>query len=88
MKKVSMNKVKSEDEMRPEYRRDDLGQGSRGKYLAKQRRGTNLVLLDEKIAKAFPSSEAVNAALAGLLSLTEQTTRLAKRVKSPPKPRR
>jgi hypothetical protein len=83
-----MSKAKTEDEVRPEYRREELGQGVRGKYLAKLSRGANLAPLDEKNAKAFPSSQAVNAALAGLLSLTEQTTRRAKRAKSPPKPRR
>lgn len=64
--------------MRAEYRREDLGKGVRGKYHARYAKGSNLVLLDEKIAKAFPTSEAVNAALRSLLDLTEQTTRLAR----------
>jgi hypothetical protein len=64
------------DEMRAEYRREDLGKGVRGKYAKQYTKGTNLVLLDEKVAKAFPTAEAVNAALLGLLALTEQTTRL------------
>jgi hypothetical protein len=41
---------------------EELGQGIRGKYYAKQRRGTNLVLLDAKLAKIFPNSEVVNGA--------------------------
>lgn len=74
---ASMSKAK--DEIRPEYRREDLGRGIRGKYFARVSRGTNLVVLEDKVAKAFPSSEAVNEALLGLLKLTEQTTRIAGR---------
>lgn len=64
---------KAKDEMRAEYRREDLGKGVRGKYAARYAKGTNLVLLDDKVAKAFPTAEAVNNALLGLLALTEQT---------------
>jgi hypothetical protein len=39
-----MKKAKSED-LRPEYRREDLGPGVRGKYLQAYRNGTDLVLL-------------------------------------------
>lgn len=38
-----MKKVKS-DELRKEYRREDLGKGVRGKYLKAYRAGTNLAL--------------------------------------------
>jgi hypothetical protein len=72
-----MNKV--DDDMRAEYRLVDLGQGVRGKYFARVAKGTNLVLLDEKVSKAFPTGEAVNEALLGLLALTEQTARLRAR---------
>lgn len=64
---------KAKDEMRTEYRREDLDKGVRGKYAARYAKGTNLVLLDDKVAKAFPTAEAVNNALLGLLALTEQT---------------
>lgn len=69
----------SKDEMRTEYLREDLGKGVRGKYVKQYAKGTNLVLLDEKVAKAFPTAEAVNAALLGLLALTEQTARITAR---------
>ncbi len=76
-----MKKAKSEanNDLRPEYRRQDLGKGIRGKYLAAYQKGSNLVLLSPDIAKAFPSSEAVNEALRGLLKLTEQTKKLTRR---------
>ena len=51
------------DELRPEYRREDLDPGVRGKYLESYRSGTNLVLLHPDVAKAFPTDEAVNDAL-------------------------
>lgn len=66
-----MNKDK--DEIRAEYKREDLGKGVRGKYAARYAKGTNLVLLDDKVAKAFPTAAAVNSALLGLLELTELT---------------
>jgi hypothetical protein len=72
-------KVAADDELRPEYRREDLGKGVRGKYYAAYQKGTNLVLLNPDIAKAFPTSEAVNEALRGLLQLTEQTRKLTRR---------
>lgn len=72
---------KAKDEMRAEYRREDLGKGVRGKYFARVSKGTNVVLLNEKVAKAFPNSEAVNEALLGLLALTKQTARITTRAK-------
>lgn len=72
---------KAKDEMRREYQRADLGKGVRGKYLDRVAKGTNLVLLDEKVAKSFPTAEAVNEALLGLLALTEQTARITGRAK-------
>ena len=65
-----MKKIKS-DELRQEYRREDLGKGVRGKYLKAYRSGTNLVLLRPKVAAAFPSEKAVNDALSSLIDVAE-----------------
>lgn len=65
-----------EEEMRSEYRREDLGKGVRGKHFARYSKGTNLVLLDDRVAKAFPTAEAVNEALLGLLSLANKSVRI------------
>ena len=54
-----MKKAKP-DELRHEYRREDLGEGVRGKYLEAYRSGTNLVLLTPDVSEAFPTEEAVN----------------------------
>lgn len=76
-----------EDETRAEYRFEDLGRGFRGRYFARVSKGTNLVLLDDKVAKSFPTGEAVNQALLGLLALTEQTARLTGRPNQTPRKR-
>jgi hypothetical protein len=76
-----MTKVKAArgDELRIEYRREDVGKGVRGKYFAACRKGSNLVLLTPEPARAFPTSEALNEALRGLLQLTEKTSKLTRR---------
>jgi hypothetical protein len=79
---------KADDEMRAEYRREDLGKGVRGKYFARYSKGTNLVLLDDRVAKAFPTAEAVNEALLGLLALASKTTRITSRSSGRAKARR
>jgi hypothetical protein len=73
---------KANDEMRPEYKRADFTKMERGKFYKAAIKGTSVALLDPAIAKAFPTSEAVNAALLGLLTLTEQTARLTGRTRS------
>jgi hypothetical protein len=73
---------KANDEMRPEYKRSDFTKMERGKFYKAAIKGTSVALLDPAIAKAFPTSEAVNAALLGLLTLTEQTARLTGRTRS------
>jgi len=50
----------SVNEMRPEY---DFSEGERGKYARRFQEGTNVVVLEPDVAAAFPTSEAVNAAL-------------------------
>jgi len=60
-----MKQVESEeqDDLRPEYDFSQLKGGVRGKYVARYREGTNLVLLDPDVAAAFPDAQAVNDAL-------------------------
>ena len=60
-----------EDELRPEYDaallKGLLQRGVRGKYVERYRQGTNLVKLAPDVAAAFPTEQAVNEALRGLL---------------------
>jgi hypothetical protein len=61
-----------DDELRPEYDLHELLKGGvRGKYVARYRAGTNLVLLDPDVAKAFPDEAAVNEALRLVIQLAE-----------------
>jgi hypothetical protein len=72
MKDESMRKLrdKTSDELRPEYDlRQLLKTGVRGKYAKRYHAGTNLVLLDSEIRKAFSSERAVNEALRLVLEL-------------------
>jgi hypothetical protein len=73
-----MKKVKS-DELRPEYRREDLGAGVRGKHLEAYRAGTNLVLLSPDVAKVFPTQEAVNDTLRSLIDIAQKSVDPTKR---------
>jgi len=74
-----MKKAKVSDELRPEYRREDLSQGVRGKYFESYQKGSNLVLLSPDVAKVFPTEAAVNEALRSLIDLAEKSTGRTKR---------
>ena len=63
-----MNQKPDEDDLRPEY---DFSNGVRGKHHEAYRESTNVVLLDPVVAKAFPTSEAVNRALRLLMDLAD-----------------
>jgi len=66
-------------EMRPDYRRHELGPGVRGKYLDAYRSGTNLILLSPDVAKAFPTEDAVNEALRSFVRVAQRTASATKR---------
>jgi len=67
------------DELRPEYHREDLGPGVRGKYFESYRKGTNLVLLSPDVAKAFPTEDAVNDTLRSLIEIARKSAGLTRR---------
>jgi len=73
-----MKKGKNNDEMRSEYKREDLGVGVRGKYYEAYKESHNLVLLKPKVAKAFPTEEAVNEALLSLIKVAQASVGLTK----------
>jgi len=52
-----------EDEMRPEYDFSKMKIVGRGIYRERYRSGTNLVLLEPDVTRAFPDDEFVNEAL-------------------------
>ncbi len=61
-----------EDELRPEYDFAAMQGGVRGKYVQRYRSGTNLVLLDPDIARAFPNDKSVNEALRLLIQIADR----------------
>ena len=74
-------KPKDTDELRPEYDFDH-SKAVRGKYYKKLlNEGSNVVVLERDVAKAFPNSAAVNAALRSVIKakraqrLTHTSTR-------------
>lgn len=70
MKNKLVNNLK--DDLRPEYDLKELfKKGQRGKYSSRYKMGTNVVLLDSDVAKAFPNAEKVNDALRLVLQLTQ-----------------
>jgi hypothetical protein len=70
---MKKRKNKINDELRPEYDlRQLLKRGVRGKYAKRYRAGTNLVLLDPDVRKAFRSERAVNDALRLVIKLRRQ----------------
>jgi hypothetical protein len=70
---------KASDEMRREYKRSDFTTLERGKFYAEVSKGTTVVLLSPRNAKAFPTSQAVNDALAGLLTHGKRASRITSR---------
>lgn len=62
---------KDKDEMREEYSADIIRSGVRGKYAKRYREGSNVVVIDPDLSKAFPNADAVNQALREVLAKRE-----------------
>jgi len=72
------------DGLSPEYH-FDYSEAIRGKYSKRlATEGSNVVVLDPDVAKAFRDSNAVNDALRALLELTDATRRLTARSRGRP----
>jgi len=52
-----------DDDLRPEYPPELIRSGVRGKYAKQFREGSNVVVIDPDLVKAFPNRKAVNDAL-------------------------
>ena len=76
---MKAKKKQSMDELRHEYD-FDYSKAVRGKYYHRLiNEGSNVVILEPDIAKAFRDSVSVNEALRSLLDLTRSTKRLTSR---------
>ena len=70
-----MKKIREKNnEMLGEY---DFSQGLRGKYARRYAEGTNVVVLEPDVAKAFPNAEAVNSSLRSLAEIIRRRKSLA-----------
>ncbi len=69
--KKRTEKRERRDGLRREYDLSKLKGGVRGKYIARYRAGTNLVLLSPDVAEYFPDEQSVNAALRTLIHVAK-----------------
>lgn len=73
---MKKHKNRMNDELRPEYDlRQLLKGGVRGKYAKRYRAGTNLILLDPDVRRAFRDERAVNEALRLVIELRKVGSR-------------
>jgi hypothetical protein len=87
MKKKSS--VETACEPRAEYNLETLlPEGIQGKYVERYRKGTNLILLEPDVAKAFPTQEAVNQALRLVMQLSGITSPVNRSTTSVPTKKR
>jgi len=75
-----------DDELRPEYDLTQLKGGVRGKYYKRAIAGTNLVLIEPDLARAFPDADSVNRALRILLDAAGAAAGESRRPKARPAP--
>ena len=59
---------KDNDDLRPEYPAELIRSGVRGKYARRYREGSNVVVIEPDLSKAFPNADAVNDALRDYLT--------------------
>ena len=69
--------------MRDEYDFASMQGGVRGKYSARLAEGTNIVVLEDDVAAAFRTDEAVNEALRAVLKAAAQVGRPKRRTTKP-----
>ena len=73
MKKAS---EANDGHIQPNY---DFSAGTRGKYTRRYAQGTNVVVLEPDVARAFPNAKAVNGSLRALAKIIrEQKTAAGK----------
>ncbi len=76
--KKKPEKRERRDELRREYDFSKLKGSVRGKYFARYRAGTNLVLLSPDVAEYFPDEQSVNSALRTLIQAAKRPLRRAR----------
>ncbi|HYX27314.1 MAG TPA: hypothetical protein VE863_02010 [Pyrinomonadaceae bacterium] len=69
------NTTVDDDEMLPEYDFSKMKLVGRGIYAERYRSGTNLVLLDSDVRKAFPDDKVINETLRAVAKAKRQAAR-------------
>ena len=70
---------KQKDDLRPEYD-FDFSKAERGRYAHRLKvEGSNLVLVEPELAKSFPDSASVNAALRSVVEFAQMSAGLTRR---------
>lgn len=73
---MNQRKNKANTDLRPEYDLSELLNGGvRGKYAKRYHAGSNVVLLDPEVRRAFRDEKAVNDALRLVIELRNLTSR-------------
>jgi hypothetical protein len=67
-----MRKARSSSRSKPMREEYNFSGGVRGKYAERFARGSNVVVLEPDVARAFPDSEAVNSALRALKEIAQR----------------
>ena len=62
-------KPQDKDDLRPEYSKDLIRSGIRGKYAKRYRSQSNVIVVDDDLTDVFPNCKAVNDALRDYLEL-------------------
>jgi hypothetical protein len=66
---MTTTKKRADVDMLPEY---DFSKAVRGKYYARFKQSSNVVVLDDDVARLFPNAEAVNGALRTLATVAKR----------------
>jgi len=66
-----MKKKSSKNDLRAEYDFSAMPGGIRGKYAKAYREGTNIVVLADDVAAAFPTDDSVNRALRAIMEAVQ-----------------
>ena len=73
---MKKGKRSTSDELLPEYDFSSMKGGVRGKYAARVKKGSSLVLLEPDVAAAFPTDAAANEALRAVLKASRVVQRV------------
>ncbi len=61
-----------QNDLRTEYKRSDFPALERGKYVARLRVKSNVVVIDPDVTDLFPNADAVNSALRSLAEIARK----------------